>query len=410
MAVQKKRTFAAKLCAIDDLCAIQHPYQRYLGLKFLDFKRVNGRFAIPKSMLLNVAVFLAIIDCICNVINIAKAINERDVTKAQEAFAIFGMGLVLTMRGFMLAQNRDKVLKMYNAIDRIFPRSEHLQQHMEVEKVHKYIKKRLLILHRSITALGVIFFSVPSVRFVLIYDFESDDLVAEEFHVNASWLPFGIKDKVSTYPYIYMYEIILALAAIQMLIKWDQIFVILISHLCMYYEYLGKLLAEMNVQDAMDPTKADAVYKQLHDYIYIQQHLNNLAVELNDLFNLSILSSDVGIALSICFNLVLITEATNYLQMTLHTTPLFVEIWLIYDAAKWGTMLETVTARINEIIYEQKWYDCSVRFGKYTLMLLQSTNEPLRLTAFNMLYVNMKHFQDMMMLAYQLLTFLKSKG
>lgn len=108
--------------------------------------------------------------------------------------------------------------------------------------------------------------------------------------------------------------------------------------------------------------------------------------------------------------------------MITYASPLFVEVWLIYDAAKWGTLLETVvstndimtffryigesymwtilyelvkqTARINEILYEQKWYDSSARFGKYTMMWIQSTNEPFRLTAFNMFYVNMKHFQD----------------
>ncbi|XP_050327439.1 odorant receptor 88a [Bactrocera neohumeralis] len=400
----------SKLCAIDDLCAIEHPYQRYLGLKYVEFKRVNGRFVIPKSNILNFWLFLAVVDCTGNVIKTAIAINDRDVTKAQEVFAVFGMGLVMTMRGFMLGLNRGKILKMYNAIDRIFPRSEHLQQHMEVEKVHYYLKKRFFYLHTFLTVSVCGFIFMPFVKFMAFHGFKSDAPVSEEFHVNASWLPFGVKDKVSTYPYIYVYELFLATAASHMLVVWDQIFVILISQLCMYYEYLGKLLAEMNVQDTMDPTKADGVYKQLHDYIYIHQYLNNLAVELNDLFNFSILSSDAGIAISICFNVVLITEGKNNLQIINYTIPLFVEVWLIYDASKWGTMLETVTARINERIYEQQWYDSSVRFGKYTLMWIQSTNEPFRLTVFNMFYVNMKHFQDMMMLAYQLLTFLKAKG
>lgn len=52
------------------------------------------------------------------------------------------------------------------------------------------------------------------------------------------------------------------------------------------------------------------------------------------------------------------------------------------------------TARINEVLYEQKWYDSSVRFGKYTTMWLQGTNEPIRLTAYHIFDVNMKHFQD----------------
>ncbi|XP_069964264.1 odorant receptor 88a-like isoform X2 [Bactrocera oleae] len=378
MALQQKRNGVSNLCTFDDLCAIQHPYQRYLGLKFLEFKRVNGRFVIPKSNILNVILLLALMDCAGNIIKIGKAINDRDVTQAQEIFAVFGMGLVMTMRGSMIGLNRGNLSKMYNAIDRIFPRSQRLQQHMEVEKMHKNIKRRFFLFHTSLTVTVSAFIALPLAKFMVFYDFKSDNRVTEEFHVNASWLPFGIKDKVSTYPYIYVYEMMLATAGAHMLVTWDHVFVILISQLCMYYEYLGKLLAEMNVQDAMDPTKADAFYKQLHDYINIHQYLNN--------------------------------EATNYLQILNYTTPLFVEIWLIYDAAKWGTMLETVTSRVNEIIYELKWYDCSVRFGKYTLMLLQSTNEPFRLTVFNIFYFNMKHFQDMMMLAYQLLAFLKSKG
>nr|XP_036219312.1 uncharacterized protein LOC106624188 [Bactrocera oleae] len=294
MALQQKRNGVSNLCTFDDLCAIQHPYQRYLGLKFLEFKRVNGRFVIPKSNILNVILLLALMDCAGNIIKIGKAINDRDVTQAQEIFAVFGMGLVMTMRGSMIGLNRGNLSKMYNAIDRIFPRSQRLQQHMEVEKMHKNIKRRFFLLHTSLTVTVSAFIALPLAKFMVFYDFKSDNRVTEEFHVNASWLPFGIKDKVSTYPYIYVYEMMLATAGAHMLVTWDHVFVILISQLCMYYEYLGKLLAEMNVQDAMDPTKADAFYKQLHDYINIHQYLNN--------------------------------EATNYLQILNYTTPLFVEI------------------------------------------------------------------------------------
>nr|QKN21497.1 odorant receptor [Zeugodacus tau] len=407
MALRQEKYGAAKL---DDLCDILHPVQRYLRLNYLDFRRVNGRFAIPNSKLLNICIFLAVFDCIGNCIKCVKAINAGEITKAQEIFAVFGMGFVMTMRGLMLALNRVQLSNFYNKIDCIFPRSAHLQQHMEVEKVHSYIKKRFFIMHTLMTVTVAAFLSMPAVKFMIFYDFDSDDIVADEYHVNASWLPFGLKDKVSTYPYVYIYESVLAAAAVNMIITWDEVFVVLISQLCMYYEYLGRLLEEMNVQDALDPTKLDAFYEQLHEYIYMHQYLNKLAVEFNELFNFSILFSDAGIATSICFNIVLITDATDYLQMVTYTSPLFVEVWLIYDAAKWGTMLETVTGRINEILYEQKWYESSVRFGKYTMMWMQSTNEPFRLTAFNMFYVNMKHFQDMMMLAYQMLTFLKSKS
>lgn len=280
MALQQERNGAAKVCAIDDLCAILHPAQRYLGLNYLNFRRVNGRFAIPRSKLLNIALFLAVVDCTGNVIKCGKAINARDVTKAQEIFAVFGMGLVMTMRGLQLALNRDKLSKFYNDIDRIFPRSENLQQHMEVEKVHNYIKRRFFLLHTTLTVTVSAFLTMPAMKFLLFYDFESNDIVADEFHVNPSWLPFGVKDKVTTYPYIYIYEVILASAAVNMIVTWDEVFVVLISQLCMYYEYLGKLLEEMKVQDAMDAKKINAFYKQLHDYIYMHQYLNKYAVKV----------------------------------------------------------------------------------------------------------------------------------
>ncbi|XP_054740743.1 odorant receptor 88a [Anastrepha obliqua] len=400
----------SKLCTIDDLCAILHPLQRYLRINFIDYTRINGRFAIPSSRLLQVALVLSVLDCVGNAIKCAAAIQSGNVTKAQEIFATFGMGIVLTMRGFSLEFNRVKLSKFYNDIDCIFPRTAYLQKQMEVAKCHGYIKRRFFFLHIIICIALAAFLSMPLINFFIFYDFEEGGPVADDFHVNASWLPFGVKENLSFYPFIYTYEFVLVIVSLNMVITWDQVFVITISQLCMYYEYLAKLMERMDVRAAKDPQTAGAFFEQLHVYIYIHQHLNRLAGDLNDIFNLSILFSDMGMAASICFNLFLVSEASDYLAIATYFLACSTETFILYDVSKWGTLLETVSSRINEVLYEQKWYESSVEFGKYTMMWMQGSNEPSRLTAFNIFNVNMKHFQDMMMLAYQMLTFMKSKS
>ncbi|XP_020717141.1 odorant receptor 88a [Ceratitis capitata] len=327
MALQAGRGGEPKLRSIDDLCAILHPIQRYLSINFLDFTRINGRFAIPSSMLLNVGIVLSVLDCMGNITKVCMAINDRDLTKAQETFAVLGMAFVMTMRGMMLARSRVRLSELYNSIDRIFPNSSELQTHMEVAKTHDYIKRRFFLLHQGLSFALVLFCTMPAVKLVFFYDFEAQEPVADEFHVNPSWVPFQVKETISSYGYIYVYEVILALVAVNMIITWDEVFVVLISQLSV---------------------------------LFFLHFVSSLADELNDLFNLSILVSDMGTAMSICFNLFLVTGAKDYLQIPSYLTPCFVETWLIYDVSKWGTMLETVTARINEVLYEQKWYDSSV--------------------------------------------------
>ncbi|XP_017469100.1 PREDICTED: odorant receptor 88a [Rhagoletis zephyria] len=399
-----------KLCTIDDLCAIYHPFQSYLRLNFMDYKRVNGRFAIPSSKLLQVGLVLAAYDCIGNAIKCVAAIASGNVNLAQEIFAVFGMAVVMTSRGFSLEFNRNKLSKLYNDLDRIFPRSAFLQERMEVEKCHRYIKRRFFFFHNFMCAEVAPFCVMPLIKFLLAYDFEEKGPVPDEFHLNASWMPFGVKENLSVYPFIYAYETILALIAVNMIITWDQVFAVTMSHLCMYYQYLAKLLEEIDVREANDPQQRQAFFKQLHHYIYTNQCLNKIASDLNDIFNLSILISDMCIAASICFHLFLVSDASDYLAVATYIWPCLTEMWLLYDVAKWGTLLETVTSRINEVLYEQPWYESSLQLQKYTMMWMQGTNEPMRLTAFNIFNVNMKHFQDMMMLAYQMLTFMKSKS
>ncbi|XP_067633986.1 odorant receptor 88a [Eurosta solidaginis] len=408
--MELKHGSSTKLYTIDALCAITHPVRQYMRIDFLDFTRIHGHFAIPSSNLLKIGVVLAVWDCIGNTIKCIAAIQSGNVTKAQEIFAVFGMALVMTMRGFSLAMNRVKLSKLLNDLDYIFPHSVQLQADMEVGKCHRYIKKRFFTLHAIMTTALVPFCFMPLAKFFILYDFEEKHPVSDDFHLNASWMPFGLKVKFHTYAFIYIYETVLAIIAVNMVITWDHVFVITISQLCMYYEYLAKLLEQMDVREAKDIQKEDAFFTQLHLYIYIHQYLRSLASDINNIFNLSIMISHMASAMSICFNLFLISGAEDYLSMATYLAPCLVEIWLLYDVSKWGTLLETVTSRINEVLYEQKWYESSVRFGKYTKIWMQGTNEPSRLTAFNMFNVNMKHFQDMMMLAYQMLTFMKSKS
>ncbi|CAD7014413.1 unnamed protein product [Ceratitis capitata] len=302
-------------------------------------------------MLLNVGIVLSVLDCMGNITKVCMAINDRDLTKAQETFAVLGMAFVMTMRGIMLARSRVRLSELYNSIDRIFPNSSELQTHMEVAKTHDYIKRRFFLLHQGLSFALVLFCTMPAVKLVFFYDFEAQEPVADEFHVNPSWVPFQVKETISYYGYIYVYEVILALVAVNMIITWDEVFVVLISQLCMYYQYLAKLLTALDVREANDPKKAVAFFKRLHLYIYIHQYLNSLADELNDLFNLSILVSDMGTAMSICFNLFLVTGAKDYLQIPSYLTPCFVETWLIYDVSKWGTMLETVVSSPSNELY-----------------------------------------------------------
>lgn len=274
MALQAGRGGEPKLRSIDDLCAILHPIQRYLSINFLDFTRINGRFAIPSSMLLNVGIVLSVLDCMGNITKVCMAINDRDLTKAQETFAVLGMAFVMTMRGIMLARSRVRLSELYNSIDRIFPNSSELQTHMEVAKTHDYIKRRFFLLHQGLSFALVLFCTMPAVKLVFFYDFEAQEPVADEFHVNPSWVPFQVKETISSYGYIYVYEVILALVAVNMIITWDEVFVVLITQLCMYYQYLAKLLTALDVREANDPKKAVAFFKRLHLYIYIHQYLN----------------------------------------------------------------------------------------------------------------------------------------
>ncbi|KAL9922209.1 odorant receptor 88a-like [Glossina fuscipes fuscipes] len=397
---------------IDQFFLILHPLQKYTRWIYFDFRRRDSTipFEFENMTKLKISLTFVLFELICNLIKFILEIRADRLSEAKQIAAVTSIALLCMIRGISLYTDRNRMLAICNDLDKIFPNTVYLQQRMRVQKLAASFKVRFRVLRIYVYVGLPSFASIPLIRYFLFYDRENGGPLLDEYHQHASWAPFELKQNNRAYPYVYVYETFVTILGFTCILTWDHIFTVTVSQLTMHFEFVNTELESLNVRDTTGRMKSKLFWRRFKEIIVYHQHVYRLAKKLNETFNLTIFLTDIGCAGSICFHLYLIANSDSILTIVTFFFPCFILIAFTFDYCHQGSRLAEASARLQTILYTQKWYDASPTYRRLMLSLLQYAHKPFTLNGFKLFDLDMLHFQSIMTIAYRLFAFVQSQG
>ncbi|XP_065368959.1 odorant receptor 88a [Calliphora vicina] len=401
-----------RLFTLDEFLLKMQISQKYTRVIYLDFRRDNETqpFRFKTIKFLYVAISLMVIDCICNIMKIIIEISSNRLSEAKQIGAVFSIEFLCLVRGVSVLAKYNRILDLTNCLDKIFPRNLELQRRMNIMKLVRYLAIRHRILHVYAIVGLTAFIGLPLLKYLVFYDRSSGLPLLDEYHQHASWFPYQLKQSNRAYPYMYVYETFITIFGINCLFTWDHIYTVTVAQFVMHFDYINDQLEELDAKKTLEDSSSKQFYSSLRDIVIYHQHIYELGDKLRKTFNLSLFLTDIVSAASICFHIYLMANSDDILAIILFIFPCFVQVAFTFDNCYQGTRVAEASARMQMALFEQNWYDGSLKYRKFFPMLVLFANNSFTLSGFNLFSIDMVHFRGIMMIAYRLFTFLQTRG
>ncbi|XP_030559157.1 odorant receptor 88a [Drosophila novamexicana] len=384
-----------------------HKYQQVFHFLHFQFVRnADGRLFNKSEMVFRVSFLLDVWFFGINLFDILRSIHLGETS--HQNLPVLSISIYFTIRGIIMFIKRHDIVDFLNVLDREFPKDLVSQRVLNVSQVFDRYHRRhgYVGLYANYALPGFCF--TPVVTYILTYEDRNAPILLD-YQLLGGWLPYDLRQNHLVYPLVWLYDVYCMLVGVTFFTSFYTLFNTMQAQVIMHLDCFCRQLEALNAADTHHAMDERQFYEHICGLIRRHQQLNLICDKFNDIFKLAILITDLVGATSICFHLYLITETQDPLMIVKYILPTLALVVFTFEICLRGTQIEEASSRLNEALYNQNWYMGSKMYRKLILIWIKYAQCTRKLTAYGLVEVNMKHFSDIMQLAYRLFTFLKSR-
>ncbi|XP_060655294.1 odorant receptor 49a [Drosophila nasuta] len=169
------------------------------------------------------------------------------------------------------------------------------------------------------------------------------------------------------------------------------------AQICMHFSNLGRQLAEYTPQRQ----RAEEDCEFLVNFVRRHQRLFDLQKELNDIFGILLAYNLFSTASTLCCVIFytilqgLNREGIGFMLFFFSSSAQF------FMVSYYGQQLIDWSQNIAMAAYTHNWYDASVKYRRYLLMIMQRAQRPAELSAKGVIIISLDTFKKMIGITYQ---------
>ncbi|EDV96943.1 odorant receptor 67c [Drosophila grimshawi] len=332
-----------------------------------------------------------------------KSIQDFETVRLAIAVApCIGFSLVADFKQITMALYRKTMIQLLDDLEEMHPKTLAAQSLYQMADFERTMKRVIRIFTFLCLAYTTTFSFYPAFKATIKYNF----LGYETFDRNFGfliWFPFDATTKNWVY-WITYWDIAHGayLAGIAFLCA-DLLLVVVITQLCMHFNYISTCLES-------HPCNADQDEENVRFLTTMIKHHNKclmLCEQVNNMYSFSLLLNFLMASMQICFIAFQVTESTVEVIL-IYCIFLMTSMVQVFLVCYYGDALIAASLRVGDAAYNQNWFQCSKTYCIMLKMLILRSQKPAMIRPPTFPPISLVTYMKVISMSYQFFALLKT--
>ncbi|KAH8305222.1 hypothetical protein KR018_005268 [Drosophila ironensis] len=387
----------------EDMMRVPVQFYRSIGEDIYAHRSTNPL----KSLLLRIYLYAGFINfnllVIGELVFFYKALQDFETIRLAIAVApCIGFSLVADFKQFAMVYHKSTLIQLLNDLEDMHPKTLGQQADYKMPVFEGTMKRVINIFTFLCLAYTTTFSFYPAIKATVKYNF----LGYETFDRNFGfliWFPFDATSSNLVYWILY-WDIAHGayLAGIAFLCA-DLLLVVVITQICMHFEYISKRLEEHPCLEEADHENKEFLISMIR---YHDKCLR-LCEHVNDLYSISLLLNFLMASMQICFIAFQVTESTVEV-IIIYCIFLMTSMVQVFLVCYYGDTLVAASLRVGDAAYNQKWFQCSKSYCGMLKLVIKRSQKPASIRPPTFPPISLVTYMKVISMSYQFFALLRT--
>ncbi|KAH8262462.1 hypothetical protein KR026_007118, partial [Drosophila bipectinata] len=313
-----------------------------------------------------------------------------------------GFSLVADFKQFAMVYHKQTLIQLLDELEDMHPKTLAKQKEYKMSRFEQTMKRVINIFTFLCLAYTTTFSFYPAIKATVKFQF----LGYETFDRNFGfliWFPFDATSSNVVY-WIMYWDIAHGayLAGIAFLCA-DLLLVVVITQICMHFEYISMRLEE-------HPCHPGAVKENkefLISMIRYHDKCLRLCEHVNDLYSFSLLLNFLMASMQICFIAFQVTESTVEV-IIIYCIFLMTSMVQVFLVCYYGDSLIAASLKVGDAAYNQKWFQCDKNYCGMLKLLIKRSQKPASIRPPTFPPISLVTYMKVISMSYQFFALLRT--
>ncbi|KAH8345976.1 hypothetical protein KR067_011497, partial [Drosophila pandora] len=328
-----------------------------------------------RSLLLKIYLYAGFINfnvlVIGEIVFFFKSIQSFETIRLAIAVApCIGFSLVADFKQFAMVYHKQTLIRLLDELEDMHPKTLEKQKEYKMSNFELTMKQVINVFTFLCLAYTTTFSFYPAIKATVKFQLLGYDTFDRNFGF-LIWFPFDATSSNLVY-WITYWDIAHGayLAGIAFLCA-DLLLVVVITQICMHFEYISMRLEE-------HPCHPGAVEENKEFLIYMIRYHDKclkLCEHVNDLYSFSLLLNFLMASMQICFIAFQVTESTVEV-IIIYCIFLMTSMVQVFMVCYYGDSLIAASLKVGDAAYNQKWFQCDKSYCGMLKLLIKRSQKP----------------------------------
>ncbi|EDV40609.2 uncharacterized protein Dana_GF23834 [Drosophila ananassae] len=360
-----------------------------------------------RSLLLKVYLYAGFINfnvlVIGEIVFFFKSIQNFETIRFAIAVApCIGFSLVADFKQFAMVYHKQTLIRLLDELEDMHPKTLEKQKEYKMSNFEQTMKQVINIFTFLCLAYTTTFSFYPAIKATVKFQLLGYDTFDRNFGF-LIWFPFDATSSNLVY-WITYWDIAHGayLAGIAFLCA-DLLLVVVITQICMHFEYISMRLEE-------HPCHPGAVEENKEFLIYMIRYHDKclkLCEHVNDLYSFSLLLNFLMASMQICFIAFQVTESTVEV-IIIYCIFLMTSMVQVFMVCYYGDTLIAASLKVGDAAYNQKWFQCDKSYCGMLKLLIKRSQKPASIRPPTFPPISLVTYMKVISMSYQFFALLRT--
>ncbi|KAH8380342.1 hypothetical protein KR009_010105 [Drosophila setifemur] len=360
-----------------------------------------------RSLLLKIYLFAGFINfnllVIGELVFFYKSLQDFETIRLAIAVApCIGFSLVSDFKQIAMVYRKQTLIRLLDDLEDMHPKTLAKQKEYKLPDFERTMKRVINIFTFLCLAYTTTFSFYPAIKASVKFNFLGYDTFDRNFGF-LIWFPFDATSNNLIYWIVY-WDIAHGayLAGIAFLCA-DLLLVVMITQICMHFNYISIRLEEHPCTPGADQENKEFI-------IYIIRYHDKclkLCEHVNDLYNFSLLLNFLTASMQICFIAFQVTESTVEV-IIIYCIFLMTSMVQVFLVCYYGDSLIAASLKVGDAAYNQNWFQCNKTYCGLLKLLIMRSQKPASIRPPTFPPISLVTYMKVISMSYQFFALLRT--
>ncbi|XP_030372175.1 odorant receptor 67c [Scaptodrosophila lebanonensis] len=332
-----------------------------------------------------------------------KSMQSYETIKAAIAVApCIGFSLVADFKQGAMVIHKETLIKLLDELEEMHPNTHAKQRAYKLADSQKTMNRVMNIFTSLCLMYTTTFSFYPAIKATIKYNFLGYDTFDRNFGF-LIWFPYNTSSSNLVYWLTYWDIAHGAYLAGVAFLCADLLLIVVITQLCMHFDYMAMRLETHPCEPGRDEENLDF----LASIIRYHNKCLVLCEDVNNLFNFSLLLNFLTASMQICFIAFQVTESTLEVIL-IYCIFLLTSMVQVFLVCYYGDELISASLRVGDAAYNQKWFQCNKTYCKMLKVLIMRSQKPASIRPPTFPPISLVTYMKVISMAYQFFALLRT--